>query len=1072
MRVQQRNRLLIGASVLVAIAVIVWLIFLLSQIVSQVAQPRDITQSQAFAEPVTLSSVSGTLEVTLTARQGAASLDTVAEPVTNALLFGYTIERGEASNGQQTGTNLYPAPTLNVNPGETLIVHLSNELRNLTIADFADPAFVPAGKGVPLTPPVLKSVDLNNHTHGLHVSPSGQSDNVLLSIPAGASNIYTYQVPANMPQGLYWYHSHRHQVTAAETYLGLSGMLQIGHADGGIPAVTDNNIPVRNMALQYNYVFGRGAGMSQLNNVNWPTLVSTLTPPTGSALAAGTYQPSLAPVNFNESPVGTRFMTNWYAGPLSVNNNRGQTQFIPSNLMSFASSPGQTSASVPANPSLPDRQRDVQYTVNGQFQPTLKSKPGQTEIWVLANISDFAYERVQLTETSTGTHPQIKVVAQDGNPYPNVHVPTGDNGTTLLIPPGSRFAIAVTMPQSGGLTLGLPPGPNSSASQPIAAGQSGPGVLYTHTGDAATSATLGTLSVPAESTSYFDGFFLFPTQKLLTVNVDSGDGAGTTVPFNDGQPLGAYTSFVNLKDTKPDVTRTFTVTGGFSNEHANPNDPQAFVYEFNNNIFPYTPIARPRLGSVEKWQIVNKNNDQHPIHIHVNDFQVTKIDAPNSKTITGAQMWGQDNMNLPAPLFDKAGNVSQAGVLELMTKFQDYAGTYVIHCHRLNHEDNGLMAIVNVIPAVSTYAVANPGSPGKDTTVGMYDGAGDKLLNTVTPFPGFTGAVTVAMGDVDGDQILDAIVGAGAGGSPDVVAYSGKAAAGSPAFTKQLSRFTALDPTFRGGVTVAAGNMDGASVGDNIIVGAGPGMESTVKVFRPDLGNSTSAPTVFSTFKPYGSSQTGVTLTTGSIDTSGRTSLITAPGPGDVAQIKTFSFSLFTKNSDEVNLHAGHTLPQLNATTGTSPDLTSAFSAFASDYSGGVSLSVGLMDASAGGAGQIVVGQLAGTGLVNVYSSGSALAGQPTMYLSSPTGGAHAAFSFSPIASFSPFGSGGAVHVATTSTTNSSDLLVSGVNTNGQPNVSKYSLTQTGPTSKTLTPKLITTLTTPPSGNPGPIAGF
>ena len=38
-----------------------------------------------------------------------------------------------------------------------------------------------------------------------------------------------------------------------------------------------------------------------------------------------------------------------------------------------------------------------------------------------------------------------------------------------------------------------------------------------------------------------------------------------------------------------------------------------------------------------------------------------------------------------------------------------------MHCHRLNHEDNGLMALVNVIPAVSAYAVVVPGGSGKAT---------------------------------------------------------------------------------------------------------------------------------------------------------------------------------------------------------------------------------------------------------------------------------------------------------------------------------------------------------------------
>ncbi len=57
----------------------------------------------------------------------------------------------------------------------------------------------------------------------------------------------------------------------------------------------------------------------------------------------------------------------------------------------------------------------------------------------------------------------------------------------------------------------------------------------------------------------------------------------------------------------------------------------------------------------------------------------------------------------------------------MRTKFEDYTGIFVMHCHRLNHEDNGLMALINVIPALSTYAVAVPGSRetrrGQDLTM-------------------------------------------------------------------------------------------------------------------------------------------------------------------------------------------------------------------------------------------------------------------------------------------------------------------------------------------------------------------
>ena len=59
-------------------------------------------------------------------------------------------------------------------------------------------------------------------------------------------------------------------------------------------------------------------------------------------------------------------------------------QFIPSNLLRFTAHAGSADPGVPPNPSLPDSQRDVQFTVNGQFQPVIKSKAGQTEIWVLA----------------------------------------------------------------------------------------------------------------------------------------------------------------------------------------------------------------------------------------------------------------------------------------------------------------------------------------------------------------------------------------------------------------------------------------------------------------------------------------------------------------------------------------------------------------------------------------------------------------------------------------------------------------------------------------------------------------
>jgi FtsP/CotA-like multicopper oxidase with cupredoxin domain len=168
---------------------------------SVVAQGEKRTPP-AFREPVTLSSEGGVLEVTLTAHQGEVALDTASVPVKNALLFGYRLMRGKASNGAVAAENSYPAPTLQVFPGERLIVHLENGLSDLTIRDFYDPKYARVGEEVPIYPEQLATSPINFHTHGLHVSPKGNSDNVLLHMPSGTSNTFVYDVPMNMPQAL------------------------------------------------------------------------------------------------------------------------------------------------------------------------------------------------------------------------------------------------------------------------------------------------------------------------------------------------------------------------------------------------------------------------------------------------------------------------------------------------------------------------------------------------------------------------------------------------------------------------------------------------------------------------------------------------------------------------------------------------------------------------------------------------------------------------------------------------------------------------------------------------------
>lgn len=109
--------------------------------------------------------------------------------------------------------------------------------------------------------------------------------------------------------------------------------------------------------------------------------------------------------------------------------------------------------------------------------------------------------------------------------------------------------------------------------------------------------------------------------------------------------------------------------------------------------------------------------------------------------------------------------------------------------------------------------------------VKVFSGSSGAQIQSFFAFQGFTGGISVAAGDVNYDGHADVIVGAGPGApGGHVKVFDG--------LTGQLLlSFFAFDPNFLGGVRVAAGDVDGDKVLD-IITGAGPGGTPHVKVFR------------------------------------------------------------------------------------------------------------------------------------------------------------------------------------------------------------------------------------------------
>jgi hypothetical protein len=148
---------------------------------------------------------------------------------------------------------------------------------------------------------------------------------------------------------------------------------------------------------------------------------------------------------------------------------------------------------------------------------------------------------------------------------------------------------------------------------------------------------------------------------------------------------------------------------------------------------------------------------------------------------------------------------------------------------------------------------------------------------------GFRGGVNVAAGDVDGDGVPEIITGPGAGAPPEVRVY--RLQSGAPGGVRLLARFLAFEPTFTGGVHVAAGPLD-AGDRDSIVVGAGPGRPPLVRVAKL-LGGVIR---MRASFLAYPAAfRGGVFVAAGNVAGDSRSEIITGPGPGIAPQVRAFT---------------------------------------------------------------------------------------------------------------------------------------------------------------------------------------
>ena len=176
----------------------------------------DPPRGAAFTDPVTMpniSTVPGIVEVNMEAKLAPININ------------------GTTAN-LQTYNGYYPAPTIKVKKGDLLKVHFVNSL----------PYSGTNSMGMPRN-------DTNLHTHGFHVSPMGNSDNVMQHLMGGESFDYEYDLSLQAGATLNWYHPHQHGNAAEQVWAGQAGAIEVADENTALSAFETHTLVLKDITI-------------------------------------------------------------------------------------------------------------------------------------------------------------------------------------------------------------------------------------------------------------------------------------------------------------------------------------------------------------------------------------------------------------------------------------------------------------------------------------------------------------------------------------------------------------------------------------------------------------------------------------------------------------------------------------------------------------------------------------------------------------------------------------------------------------------------------------------------------
>jgi len=162
----------------------------------------------------------------------------------------------------QTATGVVEAPTLRLNPGDRLLLHVKD---NITGNDESVSAMDMPSSGAKCGDAGMATLNSTNvHFHGMNVPPTCHQDDVLTTLiqPGTPGFQFDLQVPGNEPPGLYWYHPHVHGFTEFQVNGGAAGAIVIEGMDKLRPEVA--GLPERVFTVRQQFLVPWVPGPYQL----------------------------------------------------------------------------------------------------------------------------------------------------------------------------------------------------------------------------------------------------------------------------------------------------------------------------------------------------------------------------------------------------------------------------------------------------------------------------------------------------------------------------------------------------------------------------------------------------------------------------------------------------------------------------------------------------------------------------------------------------------------------------------------------------------------------------------------